>query len=494
MKEIVVANPEAIQGRPIPVFDSGTVCAVHSTDTIISSRVSEHEPDGPLAGAAFSHTPQPPFAGETAARLSFSFKETVSQVFVVGTGKGLGFILATLTNIVLIRQLGPAEYGILAVALAVVFLFSGVVGEALDLALLRYIPLKIGQDDEAVDQTLTISLGLKTLAVVLIACPMLLVGYLWSPPALGGGQAVRYILPILFCLIATLLVRSFSTFFQATEQFAKYLWIELAQTFGKFGVVGLLLFSGLLSVYNTLLAFALVPIVTILTVLRWRPKGAPFNLQRNRPVVSTLVGFAKWVTLSYALAAVHSRVDTLLLSYFRDPQEVGLYAAAQAMAAVPEILVTFIGAALIPKIMPLSEAGGFRQCLVASLKYTFPVCLLAGLVMWLLGPHLIQLLYGEGYQQAGPLFRILVVGSVFWWLLWPLVIPFFSMKRPNWEVLVNAATLALIVISSILLVPTFGATATAWIVVAAKIAAGVVVLRLVFGVLEAESRRQGNPT
>ena len=411
--------------------------------------------------------------------------KTFSQIFLVGTWRGAGFLLGMVTNIVLVRQLGASDYGVLAVALAVITLFASVVGEALDLAMLRSISLKKCDNPGSEGDALGVSLVLKVLAVMLIACPILLAGYYGASSLMPKQPEAGYLVLITACLLGTVLARSFATFYQATEQFSKYLWTELTQTASKFCAVGLLLGSGLLTAFNALCAFAVVPFVTIAMVSRWRPRSGMLNFEQARRMSSSLLGFAKWVALSYAIAATHSRVDTLLLSYFRESQEVGQYAAAQTMAFVPEILVGFLCGALMPKIMPLWESGRFAQYLMTFIRYAAPLCIVGCLAIWFLGPQVIRLVYGEVYEQSIALFQILAAGSLVWCVALPLAIPLVCMQKPRWEIVLNVLVLIFTVVGSILVIPQYGTVGTAILVTGIKVIVAGVSLWLAFRVSDA---------
>ena len=232
--------------------------------------------------------------------------------------------------------------------------------------------------------------------------------------------------------------------------------------------------------YNALCAFAVAPFLAVAAASRWQPRRNRLNLTQAYSVACSLLGFAKWVTLSYTVAAMHSRLDTLLLSYFRESQEVGRYAAAQALASVPEILAGFLCGALMPKIMPLSESGRFQKYLKVSLMYTLPMCVVACVSTWFLGPHIVRLLYGTGYEQAVQLFQILAVGSLVWCVALPLATPFICMQKPRWEIVLNVLVFLFTAGGSLLVIPQFGTTGTAILIAGIKILVTAVSLWLAF--------------
>ena len=74
------------------------------------------------------------------------------QMLTVVTGKFFGFALAMLTNIAIVRFLGPKEYGIFAIGNSVILLLTGIIGESLDFGVLKYVPKYLNKDKEKAQQ------------------------------------------------------------------------------------------------------------------------------------------------------------------------------------------------------------------------------------------------------------------------------------------------------------------------------------------------------
>lgn len=99
---------------------------------------------------------------------------------------------------------------------------------------------------------------------------------------------------------------------------------------------------------------------------------------------------------------------------------------------------------------------------------------LAAALLFILGPILLNLLYGAEFMGAVPVFRILIVMTVVDGIVWILAQSFMALGRPGTVTLLQTAGLGLSIPFLLLLIPRLGLQGTGWALL------GSTVVRLIF--------------
>lgn len=144
-------------------------------------------------------------------------------------------------------------------------------------------------------------------------------------------------------------------------------------------------------------------------------KGLPGQRNRfrlERPAISELIHFGKWVFVSTIAGFVVLQGDKIILSTFLDLPMLGIYSIGYTLAALP----LMVGSALVSRLMIPLYRDHLPQIAVANLtvlrRYRFGLSAglltIAGLLILTAKP-LIGFLYDERYQQAAGILVILSI-------------------------------------------------------------------------------------
>jgi O-antigen/teichoic acid export membrane protein len=132
--------------------------------------------------------------------------------------------------------------------------------------------------------------------------------------------------------------------------------------------------------------------------------------------VKNLSSFSFWIFLTSSGSLIFSYTDTILISFFMNTAEVGIYRTALQLASVASFMTLAFQTVLYPKISSWAAQGQFteienslaRAC-TYSLFLAVPTCI-GG---WILGDHLLYYIYGASFTQGTvPLFFLLLVQIV----------------------------------------------------------------------------------
>lgn len=110
------------------------------------------------------------------------------------------------------------------------------------------------------------------------------------------------------------------------------------------------------------------------------------------------------------VASIYLNLDTVMLGFIKEPDNVGYYTAASRLSHMLVMLVTSLGTVMLPRLSNLASTGdteNFKR--LASKSYNFvamialPICL--GLIV--LAPSLIRLFSGDAFLPAIPTLKIM---------------------------------------------------------------------------------------
>jgi O-antigen/teichoic acid export membrane protein len=178
----------------------------------------------------------------------------------------------------------------------------------------------------------------------------------------------------------------------------------------------------------------------------------------------SLFGFSFWIFLTTSGSLVFNYADTILIGYFMENADVGIYRTAFQLTSVATFTTLALHTVLYPKISNWHADGNITAIETAlaraftySLILAIPVCI-GG---WIFGEQLLYYLYGESFVPGAPAFYFLLLVQVANVFMYLGTMSLNALDRPREAFWVTAlASLANIVLN-ILLIPVLGITGAA---------------------------------
>ncbi len=392
-------------------------------------------------------------------------RRSLLQAAFVVIPKGLGGVLTILLNGLLITQMPPADFGIYAICLALVALVDGVVGSAVDMSAVKLASARRVRDaaaSRAIERwALLVKLGLSAVVI----CALLPFTDVLSQ-ALFHRQQPGLLLAVLATAGGVLLLRSAFLHLQINERFGTYAGLELlAQTLRVLGIVCAITWFG--SSVAALAGAALVG--TLVAVVAGASMARGFGREALRwPDGRELWRTLRWMAVTLALSAVVARLDLLLLTRWSTIEEVGLFAAAQVFAQLPELFGWYLAIVYSPKVMQAAERGTLTA-LMRWVQTMLLVLVVAGGAATLVVLHLWGDLLPERYAHSGQILLPLMAGSLAGMFALPVMVPYVIFARPNFLFLYDLLTLPLLLLAFEIAITGYGALGAAWVSGGARI-------------------------
>lgn len=367
-------------------------------------------------------------------------------------------------NVLAARDLAPADYGRLSIAISVMLLADAVAGASFDVALLAMpsgarTPLWTALERTALTcKLIIVSITTATVTLVAVVIPRsaeqpAMVASTWIAVIAGGAAGL-------------LLQRSVMTHFQLRLAF---------RAAGRLDMVIVGLRAALLAAAATRGSSALV-YAACYAVPPWLTAGAVVadRLRARRAGWFEWTAAAElWRTVpsrvpTFAASAVAGRLDLYALAWWGSPTAAGLYAAALALATVPETVGVYLSPVLNARIVPWIEAGVFRahfRRLTWGLISAWLPLSVAGAVAapWVLA-HLLPDAYAESFGVAA----VLLPGTLLSTAAYLMTMSVLLLYRPRTILAVEVLSLPLLTAALWWQAPR-GAMAVAVVVLVARV-------------------------
>lgn len=332
---------------------------------------------------------------------------------IIGRVIGLMIMLVTInyvSNNLIIDGSAVKGYG----QYYIVFTYISIIGVAADLGLYTLLVREIaGKTRQEVGELIGNALGFR---FVLFGITLLIIYFLTYllpyPEPVKAGIVIG-----VFCAYGLLFAQIFAALFQANMVTYK---IVISETLGRLAIVGLTIYvlsvgKGLLWVIGAnLIGTSLIVLVSIIYARYYCAIKMAFNFGFWKKTSPELITIAL-ITL---LSLIHFKIDSIILSVYKDSATVGIYGLAYKLLEIIAIIPSIYAANVMPYLSGVYETGNLEkmgQFLRKSLAIISAVAIPIAFIVYLLAPWFVVLVSSNQFSDAVTPLRILVfaVGFAF---------------------------------------------------------------------------------
>lgn len=304
-------------------------------------------------------------------------------------------LLGLASTLVLVRYLDPADFGLVAIAVAFAGGIDALSSIGIEYALLR----ERDTDRKLYDTAFTLNVirGFITVVVVIAAA--------WPVAAFMNDPRL---VPLMLVMSIALMMSSMENIgiveFRRDFVFDKEFWLFLLpRVLGVASNIGLILVwpSYWVLVIGTLLTRASRMVLSYV-IHPYRPR---LSLAAWRPLLS----YSIWLWAEGMVGMLRERLDPVLIGRILDPMRVGIFSIGMEIARLPgtEIMQP-ISRALFPSFAAAMHAGismrdGYCRAMAAIATVVLPVCF----GMSLLADPIVRLMLGSNWLATIPFVQIL---------------------------------------------------------------------------------------
>jgi len=180
--------------------------------------------------------------------------------------------------------------------------------------------------------------------------------------------------------------------------------------------------------------------------------------------LKNIFSFSFWIFLSSSGSLVFCYADTILIGYFMETANVGIYRTAFQLTSISTFTTLAFYTVLYPKISQWEIKGDLTsientlsRAVTYSLFLAIPVCI-GG---WILGERLLYFLYGASFTQGTTALAILLVVQIANVFMYLGTMCLNSLNHPKDAFIVTAIASIINIILDILLIPVLGISGAA---------------------------------
>lgn len=358
----------------------------------------------------------------------------------------------------MVRHLGPDDYGRYVTVSSIVFIIAGFTeGGLMYLGIRHYVALAAGERDRYMQNLTGLRLVLTTVGVVGAVLFTLVTG---ADAVIVLGTAIAGIGTMLLLVQATYTIP-----LQANLRFGVLSFVDLLRQFVLTAAIVLLVVVGAGLVpffWATVLSGFAVMVATL-----WFVRGE-VGVLRPAFDVSVWRSIAHEV-LPYGLAAavglIYFRVAVIIMSYVATPYETGIYSTAFRMVEVLTGVPWLAVSAGFPILVHSAASDRTRARMRYALQRMLETATLTGaglaLGIALIAPFAVDVIAGPGFEDAVPVLRLLGLALVTSFLVATWSFALLSLERYRQLLYANLLGSVVVVGSAFALIPSMGAEGAA---------------------------------
>lgn len=381
---------------------------------------------------------------------------TFKQSSVTVTGTLINGALGALFYIVLARFLGPADFGLLTIALTTMILIADIADIGTNTGLVRFVSVSLVANSDKAYRFLKLSLEIKLIAWAISFLVVYLLAPFLSTQIFHKEELILPLRLTAFGVGGALLFTFATSTLQAYQKYFLWSIINILTNSLRLILILILGYFLMLNIESSLLVYMLLPFFGFFVTLLILPTRKIFLSKQEFSLSKELFKYNIPVAIFTMIAAFSARLDTYLNAALLSSREVGIYGAANQLVQFMPQLVSALGLVSSPKFASFTNNA---QMLIYFKKFQlFVFGLVAlGILSIPVLTYLIPILFGPEYKDAVTPFIFLFLGMLIFLFSIPVhhsVIFYFG--RPDVFIWVSIIHLMIIGILGYFLISTYG--------------------------------------
>jgi O-antigen/teichoic acid export membrane protein len=360
--------------------------------------------------------------------MNLGHRVATNTIIQIG-GRAIGLLLMLVTlnyisNHLIVNGSSLVGYG----RYTIIFAYASLIGAAADLGLFSLLVRDItGKTRAETEKLISSAIGFRSI-LLLFAFVLIVVIYPFLPYSPDVKNGILLAVLIAFSLLFS---QSIASIFQVNLVSHR---IVIAETIGRLIVMLATIYvlqrgMGLLAVvWAHLLGYSTTIILSYWLALPFATPTVRFDTRIWREALPQFLPLAM-ITL---LSLTHSRIDSILLSFFRSEAEVGLYGVAYKIYEIAIVIPSIVATNLLPVITKLysdNRLEEFQTVLRRSSSILFFLAAAVIVFVFSLAPYLIVFISSSEFIGAVLPLRILILAMLFVFLATFLIQALLSARQ-----------------------------------------------------------------
>ncbi|MHB8084849.1 MAG: flippase [Dehalococcoidia bacterium] len=377
--------------------------------------------------------------------------------------QGISYVLAFFYTIYAARYLGPANYGIIALALA----FTGFFGVFMDFGVHQLITRNISRDKNlASNYIFNISLIKAVLVLVTYGVMAVAVNLM--------GYSNETVMAVYLMGLSTVAITFYMMLFSVLQAFERMEFQAIGQVVSSLIIMGgvivavhykmdVVSFALLYAIANSIVL--IYSIVTVRFGLGGSALSHTGRFKIDLDLCKTVLKQAWPIGLILVLVTIRLKADTVMLSLYSGDSAVGIYNAAYRFIDIAMVIPSILVLALFPTLSFLykSSAARYDDACSKAFKYLLLIALPMAFFVTIFARQLINLSFGPNYADSVIVLRILIWAGAVMYLTMLTGSVFIAADKQTLSLKIASVSVLVNLALNLILIPKFsymGAAAT----------------------------------
>lgn len=383
-------------------------------------------------------------------------------------GAGFVFIGMILSKIftylyrIIVARIGTSEYGLLSLGLAVISIAMYIPVLGMDQGILRYVSYYLGLKDKqrikgTITKALKIAIPLSILFTIILFFSSNFISIILHQPDLSLIIKILS-LSLPFYTVGVL----YLSVIKAYKRMDYWVLIKnILENFVKVLITYILILFGL-GVIGATIGFTIASMFTfIIAVILVESKLVPIIKSKIVSIKQTkqLVGYSWPIMFNIILNQLLGWTDTLMIGFFKNPAQVGIYNAALPTAHIMTIIPAGIKALFIPIMTTLyaqKKQMEFIAIYKTCTKWIYYFSFYIFMIFIIFSKEILQLLFGTAYIEGSSTVIIIIIGYFIYSVLSPTTALLKVIEKTKLLLFNTIISTTLNIILNYILIPRYG--------------------------------------
>ncbi len=335
-------------------------------------------------------------------------------LFSVGTV--IGILLAFLGRVVLTRTLDVDDYGYFSISVAFFTFFSTIGFLGLSSGLPRLIGYYRGKKDyTSIHNLVRYGFQIGAVSGIVTFITILLTADLIAEHLFHEPDVALYLRIVAAAIPCTVVLRVGTSIYRGFDDpLPKVLFIDIVMKGARFTIFLVMALMGI-TLMMAVFGFFLSVFVTMCASLVYFALKSP--IKGRQPVVTDkrreLLLFSLPLLTHVFMFEILTHFDVIMLGYFREPDEVGIYDASRMLATNLKFIMFAIAYIYVPmgsKLFAEQKLVDLRRVHAVLTKWAFLIAFPAFFLLFSYSEVLIDLFFGDAYTSGYTILMVLSVG------------------------------------------------------------------------------------
>ena len=194
------------------------------------------------------------------------------------------------------------------------------------------------------------------------------------------------------------------------QEFKKYFYISVVPVVVSLLLVLIVNWYNIFTIRSITIIFVLSPLSIVPLLLLWGDFKY-ISLNYNTHILKEIYSFSKWISLQSFLLIIQSKLDTYLLAYFTNPQEVSYYDIAFKIQGLFLFVAGSYNTVLLPRYTSITDNTELRQYTSKTIRLSILISICLVMVV-IVAPFFLTLLFGDKYNSSVIPLRIMLFSLI----------------------------------------------------------------------------------